>query len=179
MIQICRAFPPSACPQSTLHNGRALRFIRLWALSGRAQQSLCPRTPYSGVAAWSQDGRGPRALSAQFLMTTVLKKRRQFGPLISEHQHVSRSTVAKHTDMEDMPPPRAPGPRSRPRSSAARGPDAPGSLFFLVRARQSMKLGAIRPGTQALYMFLPDTHHARSNGRRQCAPILRRGVDVD
>lgn len=45
-------------------------------------------TPYDeGRAPPVPGGRGPRALSARFSMTAMLKKQRQFGPLLSEHQH--------------------------------------------------------------------------------------------
>lgn len=44
-------------------------------LPGRARQSLRPGTPYGEGRAPGPRGRGPRALSAQFSMTTMLKKR--------------------------------------------------------------------------------------------------------
>ena len=59
----------------------------------RATCPLCRRTspPCCGSRRAPGPGeRGPRALSAQFSMTTMLKKRRPFGPLLSEHQHIIR-----------------------------------------------------------------------------------------
>ena len=44
-------------------------------LPGRARQSLRPGTPYGEGRAPGPRGRGPRALSAQFSMTAMLKKR--------------------------------------------------------------------------------------------------------
>ena len=56
-------------------------------LPGRARQSLRPGTRCGESRAPDPSGRGSRALSAQFLMITALKKQRLFGPLLSEHQH--------------------------------------------------------------------------------------------
>ena len=56
-------------------------------LPGRARQSLRPGTPCGEGRAPGPRGGGPHALSAQFSMTTMLKKRWPFGPVLSEHQH--------------------------------------------------------------------------------------------
>lgn len=59
-------------------------------LPRRARQSLRPGTPYGEGRDPGPRGRGPHALSAQFSMTTMLKKRWPFRPVLSEHQHRHR-----------------------------------------------------------------------------------------
>lgn len=51
-------------------------------LPERARQSLLSGTPCGEGRAPGPRGRGPRALSAQFSMTKMLKKRWPFGPLL-------------------------------------------------------------------------------------------------
>ena len=83
-----RGTPPASIDRISFITSRGTVISSI--LPGRARQSLRPGTPYGEGRAPGPGERGPRALSAQFSMTTMLKKRRPFGPLLSEHQHIIR-----------------------------------------------------------------------------------------
>lgn len=99
-------------------------------LPGRARQGIRPETQYGEGRAPGPRGRGLRAISAQFLMSTVLEKQRPFGPLLSEHQHLKRDPSMRGSnhrnhdvqETDEVSAPHADAPPHH-RASANRKPD--------------------------------------------------------